>query len=26
MLAKLSPAARQQLITALRTCIEGLSQ
>jgi DNA-binding MarR family transcriptional regulator len=24
MLAKLSPAARQQLATALRTCIEGL--
>ena len=26
MLAKLSPAGRQQLATALRTCIEGLSQ
>jgi DNA-binding MarR family transcriptional regulator len=26
MLAKLTPAGRQQLATALRTCIEGLSQ
>ena len=26
MLAKLSPAGRQQLATALRTCIDGLSQ
>jgi len=26
MLAKLTPAHRQQLTTALRTCIEGLSQ
>jgi DNA-binding MarR family transcriptional regulator len=26
MLAKLTPAGRQQLVAALRTCIEGLSQ